>query len=187
MKPISFFRGLGRLGALVLFTTLPAPADSTHPYAGSHWAFMDTAKVSSAAADITPAKYPDCDDATVEKKMVRVYHADGTAEMQDESFVKVLTEKGKRGNRTITLDFMLPYSTAEVARLEVIKPDGSVTPVDVAANSKETIDDSQMSMNIYDPNSKLLQVNIPQLEIGVTCSGAPSASFASTKGIVTHC
>ena len=29
-------------------------------------------------------------------------------------------------------------------------------PVDVAANSKETIDDSQMSMNIYDPNSRVL-------------------------------
>jgi transglutaminase-like putative cysteine protease len=41
-----------------------------------------------------------------------------------------------------------------------------VIPVDVAANSKETIDDSQMSMNIYDPNSKVLRVNIPQLEIG---------------------
>jgi len=26
------------------------------------------------------------------------------------------------------------------------------------ANSKETIDDSQMAMNIYDPNSKVLEV-----------------------------
>ncbi len=39
-------------------------------------------------------------------------------------------------------------------------------PVDVAANSKETIDDSQMQMNIYDPNSRVLQVNIPKVEIG---------------------
>jgi transglutaminase-like putative cysteine protease len=61
---------------------------------------------------------------------------------------------------------MLPYSTEEVTKLEVISPDGTVTPVDVAANSKETIDESQMSMNIYDPNSKILQVNIPKVEIG---------------------
>jgi hypothetical protein len=61
---------------------------------------------------------------------------------------------------------MLPYSAPEVARLEVIKPGGELMPVDVAANSKETIDDSQMSMNIYDPNSRVLQVNIPKVEIG---------------------
>ena len=38
--------------------------------------------------------------------------------------------------------------------------------MDVAANSKETIDDSQMQMNIYDPNSRVLRVNIPKVEIG---------------------
>ena len=91
---------------------------------------------------------------------------DGTGECQDETFVKVLTEKGKRNNRTLSLSFMLPYSTVEVVKLEVIKPDGTIVPVDVAANSKETIDDSQMQMNIYDPNSRILQVNIPKVEIG---------------------
>ena len=47
---------------------------------------------------------------------------------------------------------MLPYSTVEVAKLEVIKPDGNVVTVDMAANSKESIDDSQMAENIYDPD-----------------------------------
>jgi len=159
----------GSLRLLILITAAwPALADDTNRYAGDQWAFIPAPQIQAAAAQITLAKYPDCDDATVERKMLRVYRADGTAEMQDESFVKVLTEKGKRNDRSITLSFMLPYSTAEVPKLEVMKPDGSVVPVDVAANSKETIDDSQMSMNIYDPNSKLLQVNIPQLEIGDT-------------------
>src|SRR5579859_76459 len=97
--------------------------------------------------------------------MVRVYRADGTGESQDEGYVKVLTEKGKRNNRTLSLSFMLPYFTVEVVKLEVIRPNGEVVPVDVAANSKEIIDDSQMAMNIYDPNSKVLRVNIPKLEI----------------------
>jgi len=139
---------------------------ATNLYTGDTWTFLDGKKVMAAASEITLAKYPDCEEATVEKKLVRVYHADGTGECQDEGFVKVLTEKGKRGNRTLSLSFMLPYSTEEVIKLEVISPDGTVTPVDVAANSKETIDDSQMSMNIYDPNSRILQVNIPKLEIG---------------------
>ena len=102
----------------------------------------------------------------MEQHSVRVYRADGTGEAQDESFVKVLTEKGRRANRTMALSFMLPYSSPEVTRLEIIHPDGEVAPVDVAANSKETIDESQMAMNIYDPNNRVLQVNIPKVEIG---------------------
>jgi transglutaminase-like putative cysteine protease len=151
----------------LVFLAGPAFADATtNLFSGETWALLNDKQVLAAAADINLAKYPDCDEATVDKKMVRVYHADGTGLCQDEAFVKVLTEKGKRNNRTLELDFTLPYSTQEVAKIEVIKPDGTVVPVDIAANSKETIDDSQMSMNIYDPNSKILQVNIPQVEIG---------------------
>jgi transglutaminase-like putative cysteine protease len=152
------------IGALLLLAG-PVLAE-TNRYSGDLWTFVDSKQTMAAANDITLAKYPDCDEATVEKKMVRVYRADGTGESQDESFVKVLTEKGKRNNRTLSLSFMLPYSTAEVVKLEVLRPDGEAVAVDVAANSKEQIDDSQMSANIADPNSKILRVNIPKLEIG---------------------
>ena len=60
-------------------------------------------RVLDAAKAITIANYPDCDEATVEKKMVRVYRPDGTGECQDETYVKALTEKGKRGNRSLSL------------------------------------------------------------------------------------
>ncbi len=113
-------RGLISFVAIALAVT-PGRAE-TNRYAGDIWAFEDSKKVMAAAADITLAKYPDCDEATVEKKMVRVYRADGTGECQDEAFIKVLTEKGKRGNRTLSLGFMLPYSTVEVVKLEVMKP-----------------------------------------------------------------
>jgi transglutaminase-like putative cysteine protease len=146
--------------------TVGAQEASTNFYSGDTWALVDAKKIMQAAADITLAKYPDCDSATVEKRLVRVYEVDGSGGSQDEVFTKVLTEKGKRNNRTITLSFTLPYARDEVVKLEIIKPDGTVNPVDVAANSKETIDDSQMEENIYDPNSRILQVNIPQLEIG---------------------
>ncbi len=135
-------------------------------YDGARWEFLDAKKAAAAAAEITVSKYPDCDEATVEKKMVRTYRADGTGECQDESFVKVLTEKGKRGNRNLSLYYMLPYSRAEAVKVEVIKPGGEVVGVDLVANSKEMIDDSQMGMNIYDPNSKILRVNIPKVEVG---------------------
>lgn len=141
-------------------------AKNDNLYSGGTWAFLDARKVMAAASDITLKKYPNCDEATVDKKLVRVYHPDGTGECQDEVFVKVLTEKGKRNNRTVSLSFQLPYSTEEVVKLEVIKPDGTTVPVDIAANSKVTVDESQMQMNIYDPNSKILQVNLPKVEIG---------------------
>jgi transglutaminase-like putative cysteine protease len=148
--------------ALIVWTA----GAQTNDYSGPMWSLVDAPKALSAAKDITAAKYPNCDDATVEKKMMRVYRADGTGECQDETYTKVLTEKGRRGNRTLSLSFMLPYNTVQVPTLELIKSDGHVVPVDVAANSKETIDESQMQMNIYDPNEKILRVNIPGVEIG---------------------
>ena len=157
-------------GALLpLLLSLPAawPArGAADHYTGSVWALVDSKKAIEAASQISLAKYPDCDEATVEEKMTQVYRPDGTGENQDESFVKVLTEKGKRDRRTLSVGFILPYFKVEIAKLEVIKPTGEAVAVDVAANSTETIDPGQMQSNIYDPNNKVLQVNVPDLEIG---------------------
>src|SRR5438874_1009561 len=139
--------------ALILLS-FAALGDAPAKYQGEYWAAFDTKELLQASQGITQAKYPDSDDATVEKKMLRIYHADGTAETQDETVTKVLTENGKRCDRILSLNFQLPYFTVEVIRLEVIRPNGEIIPVDIAANSKEAIDDSQMAMNISDPNSK---------------------------------
>jgi transglutaminase-like putative cysteine protease len=154
------------LFALVL-AALPVCAADTN-YVAAEWNPVDVHQVMAAAAEITPEKYPNCDTAIVEQNSVRDYNADGTGACQDETFTKVLTEKGRRDSREQTLFFMLPYWTVSVPKLEIIKADGTVAPVDVPANSKESIDDSQMSMNIYDPNDRILTVNIPQLDIGDT-------------------
>ena len=87
-----------------------AVSGATNLYTGDVWALVDAKKALAAASEITLSKYPDCDQATVEKRLVRVYHADGTGECQDEGFVKVLTEKGKRGNRTLSFSFMIAAS-----------------------------------------------------------------------------
>ncbi len=141
-------------------------ADEPSRYSGSDWATLDPKQVQAAAKEVTLAQLPDCDEAIVDQKSMRVVHEDGTTEMQDETFTKVLTEKGKQSNKTLSRTFVIPYFTVEVARLEVIKPDGTVVPVDVEANEKESILADRMKMNIYDPNIKVLRVNIPQLEIG---------------------
>jgi transglutaminase-like putative cysteine protease len=150
---------------VLVLAAWPARAEDTN-FAGAEWSVVEPQGVLAAAAEITPDKYPDCDSATVEEKSVRDYRADGTGECQDETFTKILTEKGRRENRELSLFFELPYFTVEVPKLEVIQPDGKIIPVDVAANSQESIDDSQMAMNIYDPNDRILRVNIPQLSVG---------------------
>ena len=92
-------------------------AETARRYDGEAWSLLDSAAVMTAAADITTAKYPDSDDVTVDSKLMRIYRVDGTAESQDETFTKVLTEKGKRNNRTVTRGFMLPYTSVDVVRL----------------------------------------------------------------------
>ena len=156
---------------ITALAALPVCADETNSeanFSGPEWNLVDLQKIQAAAAEITAQKYPEDDAATVEQRSVRNYRADGTGESQDESFTKVLTEKGKRGNRELAFSFMLPYWTIEISKVEVLKPDGTKVAVDVAANSKESIDDGQMSMNIYDPNMRVLRLGIPQLEIGDT-------------------
>jgi transglutaminase-like putative cysteine protease len=155
----------------IIFTlalaVLPAMATDTQ-FAAAEWSPVDLKKVMAAAGAITAEKYPNCDSAIVEQNSIRDYHADGTGACQDETFTKVLTEKGRRDNRELSFFFMLPYWTVELGKVEIIKPDGTIVPVDVAANSRESIDDGQMAENIYDPNDRILSVNIPQLDIGDT-------------------
>lgn len=154
--------------ALVAAGLVFATAQGAPSYEGPLWSLLDEKQVMSAAAELTPTKLPDCDSVTVDAKSMRVYHQDGIAECQDEYFVKVLTEKGRRQATSISQMFMVPYTSVAVIRLEVIKPNGEIAPVDVAGNSKVSIDDSQMQMNIYDPNLQILRVNIPKVEIGDT-------------------
>ncbi|NQU39704.1 MAG: DUF3857 domain-containing protein [Lentisphaerae bacterium] len=129
---------------------------------------LDRAEVIAAAMDISTALYPNADDVVVDEHIYVVYEADGTSQTWDDEYVKVLTEKGKRSHQTVSQYFTLSYGTVEVTDVAVIKPDGSVVEVDVTANSRVMVDPGQMSANIYNPNSKILRVSVPGLEIGDT-------------------
>ena len=54
----------------------------------------------------------------------------------------------------------------EIPLVEVIRPDGTVRKIDVAANSREAVSTGSMGANIYDPAGKILTVNIPDLAVG---------------------
>ena len=127
---------------------------------------LDRSTVISTSSLATPEIYPDADEVLLDDYMLISYKADGTFTLWDDEFVKVLTEKGKRENLALRIHFNAAYEKMEVKLLEIIKRDGSVVPVDVSKQSRVMVDTSQMNANIYDPNNKILAVNIPGLEIG---------------------
>lgn len=128
--------------------------------------FLNREALRQAGAAITRAAFPDADDVLVDDHTRVIYQADGTSYTIGDTCIKVLTDKGTRENRVLSLGFNVHYGTAIVDLVEMIKPDGRVISVDVAAQSRVMIDDSQMNMNIYDPNDKILRVGIPGLEPG---------------------
>ena len=120
----------------------------------------------AASAAATPEAYPDADTILLDSVTFDRYNSDGTSVTYDDTYIKVLTEKGRRDSRTDSLHFNVVYATNEIVAAEVIKPDGSVRPVDLTRNSSVMTDTSHMRSNIYDPNDKILRVSYPGLEIG---------------------
>lgn len=122
----------------------------------------------AALQAVTRARYPDADAVLVHDLHRVVYQPDGQYVETDDYYYKILTDKGRREYREMSFYFNPVYGTVRIEVAERIRPDGAVVAVDIAANSKETIDSSQMGSNIYDPNNKRLKLAIPGLEIGDT-------------------
>ena len=131
---------------------------------------LDRAAALASAAEVDRDRYPDADEVLVAGIQRIRYREDGTYVQWHEEYVKVLTEKGRRRNSTIASYFTIPYQRGpedcKVTLAEIIKPDGSIKPIDVEGQSRVMVDPSSMSANIYNPNNKILRVNVAGLEIG---------------------
>ena len=123
-------------------------------------------KIVKNGAAVTRDRFPDADNVLLFEKERYTYQKDGSFRSTDELYAKILTEKGRSGLRQLTFHFNIHYNRIKVDELSVIKSDGKVIPVNVAANSRVVIDSSQMASNIYDPAQKELVVSLPQIEVG---------------------
>lgn len=123
-------------------------------------AVMDT------AAAITPESFPDADAVMVDNRITVRYEPDGTARMIEESFVKVLTERGRRTYRTRGLPHTIPYDEVEIISASIIRPDRTRLPVDPARYARDMAEPSQMLSNIYNPNRRVLRLTFPGVEVG---------------------
>ncbi|MBM4152496.1 MAG: DUF3857 domain-containing protein, partial [Kiritimatiellaceae bacterium] len=94
------------------------------------------------------------------------YEADGTYRYVSDTAYQIVTEKGRQEKSSVSVSYNTKYGTMQIVRAEVIKPDGRVVPIDLATQSREVIDQGQMSANIYDPCEKVIQLTVPDLGIG---------------------
>jgi transglutaminase-like putative cysteine protease len=112
------------------------------------------------------ADYPDADILLLENQTRIRYETNGTYRSLSDTAYQILTEKGRQEKSSVSTFYDKKYGTARFVRAEVVKPDGRIIPIDLTAQSRESIEQGQMSANIYDPNYKIIRLTIPGLEIG---------------------
>ena len=96
------------------------------------------------------------------------YNSDGTYEQTDERWTKILTERGRREESSMSLDYSQRYGEAKILFVKAIGTDGVEREIDVSKTTKESTDNSSMASNIYDPLDRTITCTIPGLKIGET-------------------
>lgn len=142
-------------------------AGGAEPFEGSD-GMLDMSEAMVMAATATPEAYPDADTVTVDAIERVRYAPDGSSVSWIDFCYRVLTEKGRRESGSLQIGFHEFYNAVEILRIEIRKPDGRTETIDPAPLTRVIIAPDQMSSNIYDPQSKLLTVGVPNLEVGDT-------------------
>ena len=127
---------------------------------------LDLNELKRAGAEVTTTKYPNAEDVMINNHIIVQYEKDGTYIVVDDTCVKILTEKSRKQYKTISSHYSKAYGTSGYSLIQIIKPDGKIIEVDIDANKKIMTDRSSMKSNIYDPNSKILTIGMPEVEIG---------------------
>ena len=130
--------------------------------------FLPLASVAAPADEVTSERFPDADAVLVNEIEKVKYNPDGTYEQTDECWTKILTEKGRREESSMSLDYSKRYGEAAIVFVGAIGADGRERTIDVSATTKEATDNSSMTANIYDPLDRTITCTIPGLKVGET-------------------
>ena len=117
------------------------------------------------ADEVTLEKYPDADCVVMDQVEYTKYNADGTYEATNESWVKVLTEKGRREESNLTLHYNRRYGKAQIEFVGVIDEAGNEREIDFRQTMKESVDNGSENVNIYDPESRKVAAQIPGVKV----------------------
>ena len=124
------------------------------------------------ADEITAERFPDADTVLVEAREDVAYCEDGTYTNTTRKTVKILTERGRRGEGTLSIRYSQRYGTAEILSVSVAGADGSSREIDFASTLKDATSNSSMSSNIYDPMDRVMTCQVPGLKVGDTLTYA---------------
>ncbi len=147
-------------------TTAPALTPPPPPHEIPNEPLLNREAVLAKAAGVTAEKFPDAETVLVDQYVRNWWNETGAHTTLDEEYVKILTEEGRREAREKSFSHNVFYGGMEILAVEVIKPDGKVIKHEPSKISKEQVDRSQMSANIFDPNDRVTMLAIPELEIG---------------------
>src|SRR6056297_1293119 len=117
---------------------------------------------------ISKEDYPNAHSVLVENIITYDYKEDGTYIMTDDTYIKVLDQKGKESNHKQYFGNDREYSEFRLNKVEVIKKSSEVVEIDIEKNTTNQVHPSQTRMNIYEKSSRLITLQIPKLEIGDT-------------------
>ena len=129
-------------------------------------AALDSDQLKDFSARATVKNFPQADKVLLYDAEKHTYQPDGFGTVTDECYEKILTDKGRDDLRSLSIQYSTHYRKVEIPLIEVIRPDGTIRKIDVAANSREAVSTGSMGENIYDPAGKILTVNIPDLAVG---------------------
>ena len=120
---------------------------------------LNTEELRQQAADVTAQAYPDADTVLLNDITHVTYQPDGISQTHTDTAIKILTEKGKRNHRTLSLSFNISYGTNYFTHVERISPEGDHS-IDIASSSL-LVNPSQMNANIYNPTQKFSNSPFP--------------------------
>ena len=118
--------------------------------------------------EVTCARFPDADSVLVDGLDETRYEADGRYVTESRNVIRILTEKGRREESVITLDYNARYGRASIVSVARLAADGTEEPIDVSATTKDATDNSSTGANIYDPLDRRITCTVPGLKVGDT-------------------
>ena len=127
---------------------------------------LDVKKVYESSKNISSKKYPNSDAVILDNKIICNINDKGLGSQWGDQFVKILTQQGVENNKVQSFQYSLPYWKTEILKAEIIKTDGQIIEINTQKQSHVIIDPNQINANIFNPNDKQLDLNIPNLQIG---------------------
>ena len=127
-------------------------------------ALLDRDAVTAVDAKLDLKQFPDAEVILLSDYQKVAYRPDATDSTVDDFYYRIVTEKGRDENRMLQFHYNEFYQKPELLLLEIIKPDRRV--VKPAVQCRTVTEPGQLSSNIFDPADKVLQVGVPDLQVG---------------------